>query len=126
GRAETRRVSKLAPGPAQRAADMPRAGLGDRVGRAAVVPEDLPVRSGEGRYGERRSTPIRSEEQVYVFLGQQLHHVLARARRAARIIESDEAEWAVRSILTERHTAGARDVIHPQPDPVVRVLPLPV
>src|SRR2546428_4570364 len=117
-------TSKIVAGRAQHADDMRGSDLGDRVGRAAVVPEDLPVRSGEGRDGERRSTPVRSEEQIDALFGQQPRHILPRARRAARVIERDEAEWAVGSIPTERQASGARDMIYPEPDPVARFLPL--
>jgi hypothetical protein len=121
---ESWQISKIVAGRAEHTDDKLGAGLGNRVGRAAVVPEDLPVRSGEGRDGKRRSTPIRSEEQIDALLGQQPRHVLPRARRAAPVIESDEAEWAVRSIPTERQASGARDMIYPEPDPVARFLPL--
>ena len=87
------------------------AGLGDLVGRAPVVPEDLTVRRGEGRDGKRRSAPIRSEEEINALLGQQPRDVLPSARSATCVVEGDEAERAV-------------CMVDPEPDPVVGVLPL--
>ena len=121
---EAREVAKIAAGRAQRADDGRGPGLGDGIRRAAVVPEDFPVRRREGRDGQRRSAPVRSEQDIDAFLGQQPRDVLPRARRAAGVIEGDEAERAPGSMWTERQASDARDVLHPEPDPVVRVLPL--
>ena len=68
---ESWQVSKILAGRTQYTDDTRGAGLGDGVGRAAVVPEDLTVRGRQGHDGKRRSAPIRSEEEVYALLGQQ-------------------------------------------------------
>jgi len=121
---ESWQVSKIVAGRAQHADDAPGAGLGNRVGRAAVVPEDLPVRRGEGRDGKSRCAPIRSEKEIHALLGQQPRDVLPSVSRAACLVEGDEAEWAVRSIPTDLQAARAHAVLHPEADPVVSFLPL--
>ena len=112
---ESRQVSKIVAGRAQHADDIPGAGLGNRVGRAAVVPEDLSVTRGEGRDGKSRSAPVRSEKEIHALLGQQPRDVFPSVGRAAGIVEGDEAQW---------QSSRARAVLDPEADAVVSVLPL--
>src|SRR5262245_66429325 len=121
---ESRQVSKVVAGWAQHADDALGASLAGGVGRPAVIPEDLTVRRGDEGDGKRRCAPIRSEEKIHMLLGQQARRVGPGARYVACVVQGREAEWAVGPVPTERQASGRRDVLHPEPDPVVRVLTL--
>ena len=118
---ESRKIPKIVAGWAQHADNALGAGLADGVGRAAVIPEDLTVRRSDAGDGERRCAPVRSEEEIYVLLGQYARRVCSGARYVARVIEGHQAEWAFGPVPTERQASGRRDVLHPEPDPIVGV-----
>src|SRR5439155_24173671 len=102
-------------GRAKHAGDRTGGGLGNGAGRAAVVPEDLSGRRGEGRDGKSRSAPVRSEKEIHALLGQQPRDVFPSVGRAAGIVEPDEAQW---------QSSRARAVLDPEADAGVSVLPL--
>src|SRR5262249_50792044 len=121
---ESRQVSEIVAGWAQHADDAIGAGLAGGGGRPAVIPENLTVRRGDEGDGKRGCAPIRSEEKIHVLRGQQARRVGPGARYGACVIQGHEAEWVVGPVPTERQAADRRDVFHPEPDPVVRVLAL--
>src|SRR5881296_605301 len=98
--------------------------VGDRIGGASVVPENLSVTLGERRDGAGQSARIGPEEQIDTILGQESQDILPRAFRSAPVVEGDQAERKARPRGTHGHPAGPLDMVRPEPESIQALLPL--